>query len=357
MAAATAWNNLAAELSTTATQWESIITALTTEQWTGAGSAAAAAAAQPIVSWLTTTAAAAEQAGAQATASAAAYEAAFAATVPPPVIAANRAQLAALVATNFLGVNTPAIMATEAHYAEMWVQDATTMYTYQATSTATGVLQPVTPLSPATNPAGQGLQAASVAQATTSTPVQALTNAVSAVTPAADPPSDLLTSIDGFLGTPAVTNTINGSVNTAAWFVMNTIPTAVSLGHTLGSVPSIPFALSDAVAPAAGEAAILPGTMVGSVAPMGAAASAGLGEASAVGGLSVPASWSAAAPASMASSTAPLAGSGWTAATEQPVAAMPGMPGMAAAAKGAGAYGAGPRYGVKPIVMPKQVVV
>jgi hypothetical protein len=36
---------------------------------------------------------------------------------------------------------------------------------------------------------------------------------------------------------------------------------------------------------------------------------------------------------------------------------MPGMPGMAAAAKGAGAYGAGPRYGVKPIVMPKQVVV
>lgn len=357
MAAATAWNNLAAELSTTATQWESIITALTTEQWTGAGSAAAAAAAQPIVSWLTTTAAAAEQAGAQATASAAAYEAAFAATVPPPVIAANRAQLAALVATNFLGVNTPAIMATEAHYAEMWVQDATTMYTYQATSTATGVLQPVTPLSPATNPAGQGLQAASVAQATTSTPVQALTNAVSAVAPAADPPSDLLTSIDGFLGTPAVTNTINGSVNTAAWFVMNTIPTAVSLGHTLGSVPSIPFALSDAVAPAAGEAAILPGTMVGSVAPMGAAASAGLGEASAVGGLSVPASWSAAAPASMASSTAPLAGSGWTAATEQPVAAMPGMPGMAAAAKGAGAYGAGPRYGVKPIVMPKQVVV
>ncbi|HEY1439633.1 MAG TPA: PPE family protein, partial [Mycobacterium sp.] len=135
MAAATAWNNLAAELSTTATQWESIITALTTEQWTGAGSAAAAAAAQPIVSWLTTTAAAAEQAGAQATASAAAYEAAFAATVPPPVIAANRAQLAALIATNFLGVNTPAIMATEAQYAEMWVQDATTMYTYQAAST------------------------------------------------------------------------------------------------------------------------------------------------------------------------------------------------------------------------------
>ncbi len=103
--------------------------------------------------------------------------------------------------------------------------------------------------------------------------------------------------------------------------------------------------------------------MVSSVTPaggLGAAASASVGEASAVGGLSVPASWSAAAPAtSLASAAAPLEGSGWTVASEaaQPVSAMPGMPGMAAAAKGAGAYGAGPRYGFKPIVMPKQVVV
>ena len=37
----------------------------------------------------------------------------FAATVPPPVIAANRALLAMLIATNFLGQNTPAIAATE----------------------------------------------------------------------------------------------------------------------------------------------------------------------------------------------------------------------------------------------------
>jgi PPE-repeat protein len=361
MAAATAYNNLAAELSTTATQWESIITTLTTEQWTGTGSAAAAAAAQPIVTWLTTTAAALEQAGAQATASAAAYEAAFAATVPPQVIAANRTLLATLIATNFLGVNSAAIAATEAQYAEMWVQDATTMYTYEAASTAAGALQPITPLSPATNPAGQGLQAASVAQAGTSTPVQALANSVSSLAaPAADPPGSLITSIDGLIGTPFIFNGVNGAVNTSAWWVCNTIPTAVSLGHTTGSVGSIPFALADSVTPAAGAAGIAEGTMVGSVMPaggLGAAASASMGEASAVGGLSVPAGWSAATPASLASSTAPLAGSGWTAATDEPVAAMPGMPGMAAAAKGAGAYGAGPRYGFKPIVMPKQVVV
>jgi PPE-repeat protein len=92
---------------------------------------------------------------------------------------------------------------------------------------------------------------------------------------------------------------------------------------------------------------------------VGAGASASAGEASLVGKLSVPPGWSAAAPAtSLASSAAPLSGSGWTAAAEaEPVSAMPGMPGAAAAAKGASAYGSGPRYGFKPIVMPKQVVV
>ncbi|WP_419538176.1 PPE family protein, SVP subgroup, partial [Mycobacterium colombiense] len=171
----------------------------------------------------------------------------------------------------------------------------------------------------------------------------------------------LLSSIDNFLGTPSVFNAINGAVNTAAWFTMNTIPTAVSLGHTLGAVPAI--AVGD-VAPD-GVAGITEGTMVSSVAPtggLGAATSAAVGQASTVGRLSVPSAWSAAAPATAAASAAaPLEGSGWTVASEaasaEPVTAMPGMPGMAAAAKGAGAYGAGPRYGVKPIVMPKQVVV
>jgi PPE-repeat protein len=45
--------------------------------------------------------------------------------VPPPIIEANRALLQALVATNLLGQNTPAIAATETLYAEMWAQDAT----------------------------------------------------------------------------------------------------------------------------------------------------------------------------------------------------------------------------------------
>src|SRR5208283_1484402 len=92
------------------------------------------------VAWLSTTATQAEETAAQAEAAVAAYEAAFAATVPPPVIAANRAQLMVLVATNFLGQNTPAIAATEALYMEMWAQDAAAMYGYAGSSAAASQL-------------------------------------------------------------------------------------------------------------------------------------------------------------------------------------------------------------------------
>jgi PPE-repeat protein len=355
MAAAAAYANLAAEVSATANQWESIISLLTTEQWTGGGSAAAATAAQPIVSYLTETATTLEQASAQATASAAAYEAAFAATVPPPVIATNRATEAALVATNVLGQNTPAIAALDAQYAAMWVQDATMMATYQASSTAASALTPVTPLTTTTAPGAQTVSALDV--------TAPITTAAAAALPFQS--ANLLQSIDGFLGTPAVLNGINGAVNTAAWFVTNGITTGVSLGHTLAGA-AVPAAAVSDVVPEAGSAGVVEGTMVRAVAPvggmgLGAGAMGSLGQATTVGKLSVPATWSAAAPvqAELAAATAPLEGSGWTVATEETGTAMgaPGMPGMLAGAKGAGAYGSGPRYGFKPIVMPKQVVV
>ena len=85
----------------------------------------------------------AEETANHARAAVAAYEAAFAMTVPPPVIAANRALLAALVATNFFGQNTPAIMATEALYAAMWAQDAAAMYGYAGASAAAIAGDPV----------------------------------------------------------------------------------------------------------------------------------------------------------------------------------------------------------------------
>ena len=65
-----------------------------------------------------------------AASAAAAFEESFSSIVPPPVVAANRTLLAHLVATNILGQNTPAIQTAEAHYAEMWAQDAAAMYGY-----------------------------------------------------------------------------------------------------------------------------------------------------------------------------------------------------------------------------------
>ncbi|OCB38418.1 hypothetical protein A5676_15630 [Mycobacterium malmoense] len=183
MAAAAAWDALAAELESYAIGYSSVVADLS-QSWSGGAAMAMAAAAAPYVAWASATMTLAEQAAAQARAAAAAYEAAFAATVPPAVVAANRARLAILVATNFFGQNTPAIAATELEYAEMWAQDAAAMYGYAASASAATALTPFAPPPRTTSDAGQSGQAAAVAQATgTSTAGHAQTT-VAGLTPA-----------------------------------------------------------------------------------------------------------------------------------------------------------------------------
>ena len=164
LAAAGAWDGLAADLHSTAAAAGSVISGLTGGSWRGAASTSMAAAVAPYLTWMTATATQIEQVANQARAAAAAYAAAFGMTVPPAVIAANRAQLMALIATNILGQNTPAIMATEAHYGEMWAQDAAAMYGYAASSAAASTLAPFTPPKSTTNPAGLTGQSAAAAQ-------------------------------------------------------------------------------------------------------------------------------------------------------------------------------------------------
>ena len=144
MAAAAGWDELAAELATAASGYGSVISELTSAPWVGPSSRTMVAAVTPYVSWLGAAAGQAEETAGQARAAAAAYETAFMGTVPPPVIAANRVLLATLIATNFFGQNTPAIMATEAQYMEMWAQDAATMYSYLASSAIASALAPFT---------------------------------------------------------------------------------------------------------------------------------------------------------------------------------------------------------------------
>ncbi|RFZ69591.1 putative PPE family protein PPE29 [Mycobacterium marinum] len=128
LAAASAWDAVAAQLELYASGTSSVLAELLGQTCSGATALMVAAAVMPHVAWATTMAAQAEQTASQARGAAVAFEMAFTATVPPPIVSANRIQLATLIATNFFGQNTPAIAATEAAYAEMWAQDAATMW-------------------------------------------------------------------------------------------------------------------------------------------------------------------------------------------------------------------------------------
>jgi PPE-repeat protein len=386
MAAAAAWNNLAAELSTNAAGNQSAISALTEGQWLGPSSAAMAAAAAPYVAWMQSTAAAAQLAATQAMASAAAYQTAFAMTVPPPVIAANRAQLAALVATNFLGQNTPAIAATEAQYAEMWAQDAAAMYGYAGASAAAARLDPLTSPTSPTSPGGLGAQAAAVSAATATGSQTAGLNglvgnmpgalqslaapaaavpAPSSSTPSLSTLENLLTG--GFLNNIAdnnlFLNSTTGFFDVASWNAFNGAVAGICSGHTYFAGLAVNGGSAAASASSALGAGLGGGTLAGTAEAVGSAGIggapvlAGIGQAGTVGNMSVPAAWSAATPAE--TGAAQLAGSGWTAPAEEgsQMTVASGMPAVANAAGRAGGYGMGPRYGIKPTVMPKKVLV
>lgn len=357
MAAAAAWNGLGAELATTASSFQSVITTLTGEEWLGPASTSMAAAATPFVAWLNSTSAAAEQAAAQATASAAAFESAFAMTVPPALVAANRAQYAALVATNILGVNTAAIAATEAHYAAMWAQDAAAMYGYAAASATAGVLRPLGDPEAITNPAGPVGQAAASTAGSNAGLSQLVSNLPGAVQGLSSPLggagvlSSAAASVPTVSPTDLIQNLLGSTGNIAAWNMFAGISAAAGLasahsaeGLVAGGGSAM---LIDAAAPA----------------PTAAPAAAGrapvlvsVAQSAPVGGLSVPSSWPGAVPAE--TGAAPLITSEWIAGTDEP-ASMSAVPAGAGSAAAGGRRGLGlsnPHYGFKPTVMTRPVV-
>ncbi|CQD07931.1 PPE family protein [Mycobacterium lentiflavum] len=185
LAAAASWDAIAAQLESAASGCSSQISGLAA-RWIGPSSARMAAAASRHVAWLQLSATRAAKAAAQAYSAAAAYEAAYGMTVPPPVVAENRLRLTALVATNVLGQNTPAIAATEAQYMQMWVQDATAMYGYAVAAEAASTLEPFDEPQQTTNPNGQQDQANAVARAAGDTAQSAAQLASSVEVPAGD---------------------------------------------------------------------------------------------------------------------------------------------------------------------------
>ncbi|WP_409435771.1 PPE family protein [Mycobacterium sp. SMC-14] len=318
LAAASAWDALAAELGSAASAYESVVSSLTGE-WSGPSSTSMAAAAEPYVTWMSTTATQAELSANQARAAAAAYEAAFAATVPPPVVAANRTQLATLVATNFLGQNTPAIAATEIHYAEMWAQDAGAMYGYAGSAAAATQLTPFNQPPETTNPTGAANQAAAAAEATGNSTASNIGQQVSQMLNAM--PQALQSLASNPVGTAAATtsgsfldnwnlifSTLTGATTPLGW---STIPGGywLAFGQMYSWIMNGMAAQSFFAGPKAITGALLPLAPLAQTALPAASltsATGVLGNAATVGKLSVPASWAVAAPAtklvSMASS-------------------------------------------------------
>ncbi|RFZ06695.1 putative PPE family protein PPE29 [Mycobacterium marinum] len=370
LAAMAAWDDVSAEMLLTAAAYESVLSALLSDGWLGPASAAMAAAAAPYVTWLSATGLQAAQTAGQAAAAAAAFEAAFAMTVPPSVVAANRVQLLTLVATNFLGINTPAIAATEAEYAEMWAQDATAMYGYAAGSAVASTLEPFSePAHTASRSGLAGQTAASTAMGgLTQTELPQLMSAVPAslqglAAPAAAP----LDTIAGSGLLADILNFLDGNDGNAFGIFLNSSLAngVISAGYTAPGivVPAVTSAMADVNALAldglpgialpitgsdSGDAVwtrmTVPQSGLGGVA-------AGTNQATMVGRLSVPPSWAGTTEVIDHVATA-LPGAG-TATAPEASAAMPGVPGVPAPGAYARSYGTGPRYGFRLTIMPR----
>ncbi|MCV7075773.1 PPE family protein [Mycobacterium szulgai] len=336
LAAATGWDGLAAELASAATSYAAVISRLTALSWHGPAAAWMSAAATPYVAWMSNAATEAEQAANQARAAAGAYAAAFAATVPPPVIAANRSLLMSLIATNIFGQNTPAIAAAEAQYAEMWAQDAAAMYGYAGSSAAASTLPPFTSPPQITNPTGLAAQGSVVSQITGSslaTDTQAALNQLASALPTALQQLTSPLSSGSAMSALSSLSPLLSVTSSTAWIASAGLSTGEKLK---GLLPAATAALAPAIADGLGSGVLGSGLAgLSGFGGTGAAVSAGMGRAGLVGSLSVPQTWTTAAPARAA---AALAGTGLGAA---PAADADGLGGMLGGLPLAGTGGRG----------------
>jgi PPE-repeat protein len=303
LAAAAAWNDVADELQSTAASYSSVISGLTSGPWLGPSSLSMAAAVTPYLSWMQGTAAQAADTAGQATAAATAYETAFAAHVPPEVIAANRSQLASLVATNIVGQNNAAIAATEVQYAEMWAQDALAMDTYAGSSAAASTLTPFTAAPQATKAAAAAQAAATPAGTGAQTIAATVTGASPLLQWLANLSTDYTTTVTGLL------NSLFGSTGASTFTALYSAvkaPLAFSLWfNDIGLLTNFPVSQFLKFTPAAGFGLLpkegLGGGLMGPWWGRGwltSSVSASMGDSGTlVGKLSVPPSWATATPA------------------------------------------------------------
>ncbi|HEU0190454.1 MAG TPA: PPE family protein, partial [Mycobacterium sp.] len=286
LAAASGWDRVAGQLGSAAEECQAVVSQLTDGPWRGAASAAMAAAVRPYLDWLRATGARAAQTAVQARLAAAAYQQAFAAMVPPSVVAANRAALTSLVAANVVGQNTVAIAANQAEYERMWAQDAAAMHSYAARSAAAATLPQFAPPPPTTDSAtGPATAAAQNAAAPAQSGLQALGAQVMNL---ANGPLFNNATLSGL-------NSLGDSLSPA--LVAAAGEMFVSEGNILFTVPLMNATGKLAVlGPAAWAAAPLSAGLTSAVPEGAPGVSAIMGQATPLGGLSVPPSWNAGEP-------------------------------------------------------------
>ena len=358
MAAAAAWDNLAAELHSAASSYRSVIAGLTAGRWLGPSSLTMASAFGPYMAWTAGAAARAAEAAGQARLAAEVYEAAFAMTVPPPAVTANRVQLATLNATNFFGQNGPAIAANEAEYAEMWAQDAAAMYGYAAGSAEASTVTPFTPAPQTTNPAGVLGQATTVAGISGTQQANAanVVSSVPTLLQSLASPSPLTVAANNTVGATGLfpsgslgnigESVVSQYAAIPGWFAMFVGSNAISpLMWTPISNLFLPVAEAPLVGDVAAEGALGAGVQTVGAVGSGAGVVGSLGKAAALGPLSVPASWTSVIPASNMSAAAALPNAAVGAnASPSVLGALP------RGGLGSG-KSVGPRYGLVPTVM------
>jgi PPE-repeat protein len=168
VAAATAWDQLAANLCETAASCRAATSKLAAES--GPAAIAMGRAIASYLEWLDSAATKAAHAATQATSAATAYESVLAALVPPEVINANRAQLSSLATTNWVGQVSPIIADADAEYERMWVHDAEAMYAYARTCADASALTPFSTPQLDVDPAHQGAAVARKSRVLTNAP-------------------------------------------------------------------------------------------------------------------------------------------------------------------------------------------
>jgi PPE-repeat protein len=320
--------------------------------WQGTGGTAMVVSASQLIEVLSLAVAWLQQASMEAAEMAAAHRTAHSTMVPGPVCDTNRTTQAALVASNVIGQNTPAIIALDTQYfGEFWPQNASIMAAYEAVITAALAAladpPPIAPLAPdPAAPLAGVAQAAGQAAANGAlhASTQTMTDTANAANPVGQAGGSVATAGEG-MSAMATPLGMLGQFSQLAGMAGQLPQAAGQLPQLLGQAVSLPAGLLGPMASmnglggAAGAAEpVASATLSQTAMPVG-----GLGGGGGGGGIGVPGTGgvysSFTKPASSFTTPAtPKLPSGWTTTAVEP-------PGSVAGSAQPSAMGTGGLYG------------